>query len=114
MNKVDVSKKVLISEYKWLYENKKTSFGRSCDTCPIGKYRHFSRDVYIVGHTTFSACGCYEYDALKKYIPTLSLEKFVEITGGKSIFCGKPECTTLYEAAEKLLHMIGSRRNVKI
>lgn len=112
--KVDVPKKVLISEYKWLYENKRVSLsGRTCDTCPIGKYKHFSRDVYIVGHTTFSACGCYEYDALKKYIPTLSLEKFVEITGGKSIFCGKPECTTLYEAAEKLLPMI-IKRNVKI
>ena len=112
--KVDVPKKVLISEYKWLYENKKTSLsGRICDTCPIGKYKHFSRDVYIVGHTTFSACGCYEYDALKKYIPTLSLEKFVEITSGNSIFCSKPRCTTLYEAAEKLLRMI-SRRNVKI
>ena len=52
-------------------------------------------------------------DALKKYIPTLSLEKFVEITSGNSIFCSKPRCTTLYEAAEKLLRML-SRRNVKI
>jgi hypothetical protein len=111
--KVDVPKKVLISEYKWLYENKKTSLSRICDTCPIGKYKHFPRDIYIVGHTTFSACGCYEYDALKKYIPTLSLEKFAEITGGKSIFCSKPAYTTLYEAAEKLLPMI-IKRNVKI
>lgn len=111
--KVDVPKKVLISEYKWLYENKKTSLGRSCDICPIGKYKRFSRDVYIVGHIAFSHCGSYEYDALKKYIPTLSLKKFVEITGGKSIFCGKPECTTLYEAAKKLLPMI-IKRNVKI
>lgn len=46
--KVDVPKKVLISEYKWLYENKKTSLGRSCDICPIGKYKRFSRDVYMV------------------------------------------------------------------
>ena len=111
--KVDVPKKVLISEYERLYKNKKISFSRSCDTCPIGKYKRFSRDIYIVGHIAFSHCGSYEYDALKKYIPTLSLEKFVEITGGKSIFCGKPECTTLYEAAEKLLPMI-IKRNVKI
>ncbi len=111
--KVDVPKKVLISEYKWLYENKKTSLSRSCDTCPIGKYKCFSRDVYVVGYIALSHCGSYEYDALKKYIPTLSLKKFVEITGGKSIFCGKPECTTLYEAAEKLLPMI-IKRNVKI
>lgn len=111
--KVDVPKKVLISEYEWLYKNKKISFSRSCDTCPIGKYKRFSRDIYIVGYIAFSHCGSYEYDALKKYIPTLSLEKFVEITGGNSIFCSKPRCTTLYEAAEKLLRMI-SRRNVKI
>lgn len=111
--KVDVPKKVLISEYEWLYKNKKISFSRSCNTCPIGKYKRFSRDIYIVGHTVFSHCGSYEYDALKKYMPTLSLEKFVEITSGKSIFCGKPRCTTLYEAAEKLLRMI-SRRNIKI
>ncbi len=83
---------------------KKTSLSRSCDTCPIGKYKRFSRDVYVVGYIALSHCGSYEYDALKK---------FVEITGGKSIFCGKPECTTLYEAAEKLLPMI-IKRNVKI
>lgn len=112
--KVDVPKRVLISEYKWLYRNKKVSFNRACSTCPIGKYKNSSRDVYTVGYISFSQCGCYEYDALKKYIPTLSLEKFVEITGGKSIFCCKPDCTTLYEAAEKLLRIMASRRNLKI
>ena len=113
MNEVNIPKRVLISEYEQLYKNKKISFCRGCGTCPIGKYRNSSRDVYIVGYISFSCCGCYEYDALKKYIPTLTLEKFAEITGGKSIFCSQPPHTTLYEAAEKLLHMIG-RRNVKI
>lgn len=111
--KVDVPKRVLISEYKWLYKNKKISFSRSCTSCPIGKYKHSSRDVYRVGYITFSQCGCYEYDALKEYIPTLSLEKFAEITGGKSVFCSNLKFTTLYEAAWKLLRLI-NKRNLKI